>query len=177
MRVIWLAPLIAVFGCAHQESTSAEATQPPVAEATAPPPAATPAATPTESEEIATIEKDKPKELACAPVKVHFALDSDQLYDSEKPLLDVTAQCLSSNEKQRVTIVGNADERGPTEYNQDLGQRRANRVALYLQQKGAAPSQVEAVISHGEESPICPESNLKCWQLNRRTAVRQSCHM
>ena len=194
MRVIWLAPLIAVFGCAHQESSSAEATQEPVAEAntspeaeaTAPPQAeaapppvaeATPAPATSEKQEVASIEKAKPPNVACAPVRVHFALDSDQLYDSEKPLLDVTAQCLSSNDKQRVTIVGNADERGSTEYNQDLGQRRANRVSQYLQQKGAAPSQVEAVISHGEESPICPESNLKCWQLNRRTAVRQSCHM
>ena len=196
MRVIWLAPLIAVFGCAHQENSSAEAMQPvaeatpPAAEATPPaaeatPPAAEAAAPPTAaatpapapSEEVASIEKSKPDKLACAPIKVHFALDSDQLFDSEKPLLDVTAQCLSSNDKQRVTIVGNADERGSTAYNQDLGQRRANRVAQYLQQKGAAPSQVEAVISHGEESPICPESNLKCWQLNRRTAVRESCHM
>jgi len=125
----------------------------------------------------AGVASAKTPKLACQPVKVHFALDSDQLYDSEKPLLDATAQCLSSNETQRVTIVGNADERGSVAYNQDLGQRRANRVAQYLQQKGAGPSQVEAVISHGEESPICPDSNLKCWQLNRRTAVRQSCHM
>ena len=115
--------------------------------------------------------------LACAPVKVHFALDSDQLYDSEKPILDTTAQCLSSNDRQHVTIVGNADERGSNEYNQALGQRRADTVARYLQQKGASPTQVEAVISHGEESPLCAESDLKCWQLNRRTAVRESCHM
>src|SRR5689334_18951140 len=99
MRVIWLAPLIAVFGCAHQENSSAEAMQPvaeatppaaeatppaaeatpPAAEATAPPTAAaTPAPAP--SEEVASIEKSKPDKLACAPIKVHFALDSDQLF-------------------------------------------------------------------------------------------------
>ena len=124
----------------------------------------------------ATASAQAPR-LACAPVKVHFALDSDQLYDSEKPLLDRTAACLRDNGTQRVSIVGNADERGPAAYNDDLGQRRADAVARYLEAKGAAPTQVEAVISHGEESPICRDSTLSCWQLNRRTAVRQSCHM
>jgi peptidoglycan-associated lipoprotein len=124
----------------------------------------------------ATANAQAPR-LACAPVKVHFALDSDQLYDSEKPLLDRTAACLRDNGTQRVSIVGNADERGPAAYNDDLGQRRADAVARYLESKGAAPTQVEAVISHGEESPICRDSTLSCWQLNRRTAVRQSCHM
>jgi peptidoglycan-associated lipoprotein len=147
MRFLWFAPLIAVFGTAPRLASANDS-------ATANAPA-----------------------LACAPVKVHFALDSDRLYDSEKPILDTTAQCLSSNDKQHVTIVGNADERGTTEYNQALGQRRADRVARYLEEKGASPVQVEAVISHGEESPLCQESDLKCWQLNRRTAVRESCHM
>ena len=171
MRVIWLAPLIAIFGCAHEAAASAESSQPTVAEAApAPPP---PEAAPSKEPQASA----KPAKLACAPIKVHFALDSDQLYDSEKPLLDTTASCLSANETQRVTIVGNADERGPTAYNQDLGQRRADAVARYLESKGAGATQVEAVISHGEESPICSESTEKCWQLNRRTAVRESCHL
>jgi peptidoglycan-associated lipoprotein len=119
----------------------------------------------------------KPSQLACAPVRVHFALDSDQLYDSEKPLLDRTARCLHENDEQRVTIVGNADERGSEAYNQQLGQRRAHTVASYLEGKGAKPAQIEAVISHGKNSPICAESTLQCWQLNRRTAIRESCHL
>ena len=171
MRVIWLAPLAFVLGCAHQSSSGA------VAENSSPP-AAEPAAPPA-PEKVATAPQAsaKPPHLACAPVKVHFALDSDQLYDSEKPLLDTTASCLRDNDQQRVTIVGNADERGSVEYNQELGQRRAQTVASYLEEKGAAPTQVEAVLSHGEESPICSDNTLKCWQLNRRTAVRESCHM
>jgi OOP family OmpA-OmpF porin len=115
--------------------------------------------------------------IACPPVKVHFALDSDQLYDSEKPLLDKTAVCLGDNTKQHVTIVGNADERGSADYNRDLAQRRADTVAKYLEDKGASAQQIDGVVSHGEDSPICPDSTLKCWQLNRRTAVRQSCHL
>jgi peptidoglycan-associated lipoprotein len=156
MRVMLLAPLIAIFGCAHQGAASAESAQPAVAETTpTPPPAASPSTPPQASA--------KPARLAC--------------YDSEKPLLDVTAKCLSANDTQRVTIVGNADERGAVAYNQDLGQRRAEAVAHYLESQGAAATQVEAVICHGEESPICLDSSEKCWQLNRRTAVRESCHL
>ena len=103
----------------------------------------------------------RPPGLACAPVKVHFALDSAQLYDSEKPILDTAARCLRDNDKQRVTIVGNADERGPAAYNEDLGQRRANTVARISRPRRAAPAQVEAVISHGEDSPLCRESTLR----------------
>jgi peptidoglycan-associated lipoprotein len=173
MRVIWLAPLAFVIGCAHQSSSGA------VAENSSPPQAVAEPAPPPAPEKVATMPQAsaKPARLACAPIKVHFALDSDQLYDNEKPLLDTTAQCLRDNDQQRVSIVGNTDERGTAEYNQDLGQRRAQTVANYLEEKGAAPTQVEAVISHGEESPICSDSDLKCWQLNRHTAVRESCHM
>ncbi len=173
MRIICFVPLIAALGCAHQASGArAEAAQPAAAAATeAPAPQAAVAPSPT------LTAKGQPAALACAPVKVHFALDSDQLYDSEKPILDRTASCLRLNSEQRITIVGNADERGPTEYNQDLGQRRAETVARYLEDKGASPAQVEAVVSHGEESPLCRESTLTCWQLNRRTAVRESCHL
>ena len=69
----------------------------------------------------------------------------------------------SSNETQRVTIVGNADERGSVSTTRISASAAPIAVAQYLQNKGAGPSQVEAIISHGEESPICPDSNLKCW--------------
>lgn len=160
MRLFWLLPFVAAVGCAHSSSVTASAGPSP------------PRAQPPSEASLA-----KPSGLACAPIKVHFALDSDQLYDSEKPLLDVTALCLRDNDKQRVTIVGNADERGPRTYNEDLARRRASTVASYLQQKGATPAQIEAVISHGADSPICRESTLACWQLNRRVAVRESCHL
>jgi peptidoglycan-associated lipoprotein len=172
MRVIWLVPLVAAFGCAHQSATSAESAPPEQAAATtAPSPA------PKEPVVAEKTPSPAPAQLACAPVRVHFALDSDKLFDSEKPLLDVTARCLSDHDTQKVTIVGNADERGSQAYNMELGQRRAQAVAQYLESKGAAPAQVEAVISHGKDSPICRASTLQCWQLNRRTAIRESCHL
>src|SRR4029077_20423290 len=100
---------------------------------------------------------EKVAKIGCAPVRVHFALDSDQLFDEEKPLLDATAKCLSENDTQKVSIVGNTDDRGSEDYNMALGERRAQTVASYLESKGATPAQVEAVVSHGEDSPLCTE--------------------
>ena len=182
MRILLLAPIALVFGCAHESSSGsassgmAESTPPPETSTTAPPSTSVGPSTAMTETNAPTANAAPPK-LACAPIKVHFALDSAELYDSEKPLLDKTASCLRDNDQQRVTIVGNADERGAADYNRELGQRRAQAVASYLEAKGAAPTQVEAVISHGEESPICNENTPQCWQLNRRTAVRESCHM
>ena len=47
-------------------------------------------------------------------------------------------ECLQKNDQQRVSIVGNTDERGTTEYNQQLGQRRAQAVAN-ISKKGSRP--------------------------------------
>jgi outer membrane protein OmpA-like peptidoglycan-associated protein len=172
MRFATLVPLCALFGfgCAHEAASTTAENQPESQ------PAAMTQAEPKPAEPTAEAPITK-AQIACSPVKVHFALDSDKLYDSEKPLLDATAKCLNENNKQKVSIVGNTDERGTQAYNMDLGQRRADTVAQYLESQGADPKQVESIVSHGEDSPICDASDLKCWQLNRRTAVRESCHM
>lgn len=167
MRVTVLASFVVLMGIPLAAYAQDNADTPP-------PPADTMSTTNTAS---TTDTTQNGKHLACAPVKVHFALNSDQLYDQEKPLLDRTADCLQHNAQQRVSIVGNADERGTQEYNQELGQRRAQTVARYIEGKGVSSNQVEAVISHGEDSPICTANDLKCWQLNRRTAIRESCHL
>lgn len=172
MRVTWLVPMLAVFGCAHPSGVTAQNTPPPE-ETTRP------MASPPQEQAVAAAPAPKasPPTLACAPIQVHFAFDSSSIEASDEPLLDDAAKCLSQNQQQRVSIVGNADERGSTEYNLDLGHRRAEAVANYLEAKGASSNQVETVVSHGKDSPVCNEKSEDCYARNRRTAVRESCHM
>jgi peptidoglycan-associated lipoprotein len=66
-----------------------------------------------------------------------------------------------------VTIEGHCDDRGTSEYNLALGERRANVVREYLGSLGVTPDRV-LVISKGEESPVCSETDESCWQRNRR---------
>jgi peptidoglycan-associated lipoprotein len=71
----------------------------------------------------------------------------------------------------RVTIEGHCDERGTNEYNQHLGQRRAESVRRYLVNLGLAEGSLEAV-SFGEEQPACTESTEACWAQNRRAELK-----
>jgi peptidoglycan-associated lipoprotein len=166
MRVVYFLPLLTVFGCAHQQTETASAPPPsPTTETASTPP-------PSPTTEVAATEK-----TTCPSVRVHFATDSAVLDDAEKSALDLAANCLRTNERMRISIAGHADDRGSEEYNEALGQQRADAVANYLESRGAAKEQVQAVVSFGEEDPVCDQNDADCWAQNRRTAVRATCHL
>lgn len=66
-----------------------------------------------------------------------------------------------------VVIEGHCDERGSSEYNLALGDRRAQVVREYLSGLGL-PGERLRVVSLGEEQPQCREADESCWHLNRR---------
>jgi peptidoglycan-associated lipoprotein len=78
------------------------------------------------------------------------------------------AQYLSSHANRKVRLEGNCDERGSTEYNLGLGQRRADGVKKMLQVGGVKDSQIDAV-SYGEEKPRATGHDETSWAQNRRT--------
>jgi len=71
------------------------------------------------------------------------------------------------NKKFSITIEGHSDERGTTEYNLALGQKRAEAVAKALELLGISRNKME-IISLGEERPNAFESNETSWAKNRR---------
>jgi peptidoglycan-associated lipoprotein len=77
------------------------------------------------------------------------------------------AEFLRNNPGLRVTIEGHCDERGSTEYNLALGDRRAGAVKQYLVSLGISADRISTV-SFGKEKPFCTQSNESCWQQNRR---------
>jgi peptidoglycan-associated lipoprotein len=153
----------AAAGCAHKKE-DVKSDAPPVARHEAPPPAATPAA----AASTPSASKDEP---ACGTVRVHFELNSSELLADDKPELERAGQCLRHDHGLRVTIEGNADERGTEEYNLALGDRRAQSVARYLESLGASGAQLKTV-SYGKDNPECAEHNEACWARNRRAAVK-----
>jgi peptidoglycan-associated lipoprotein len=66
-----------------------------------------------------------------------------------------------------ITLEGNADERGSSEYNLALGSKRANAVKKSLEIMGVPSKQIKT-ISFGEEKPRATCHEEKCWQENRR---------
>ena len=67
-------------------------------------------------------------------------------------------------------MAGHTDERGTTEYNLALGERRAEAVRRYLAQLGAELGKLKA-ISYGKERPANPGHDEAAWAKNRRAEI------
>jgi peptidoglycan-associated lipoprotein len=96
-----------------------------------------------------------------------FDLDKSDIRDDARAALTKDAEFLRSYPQVRVSIEGHCDERGSTEYNLGLGQRRAEAAKNYLVSLGISADRMETV-SWGKERPFCTEHNEQCWQQNRR---------
>jgi peptidoglycan-associated lipoprotein len=97
----------------------------------------------------------------------YFDYDSAEIRADARQALQRTAEFLRNYPQTRVTIEGHCDERGSTEYNLALGDRRANAVKQYLVSLGV-PAERLTSTSWGKEKPFCMESSEACWQQNRR---------
>jgi peptidoglycan-associated lipoprotein len=101
---------------------------------------------------------------------VYFDLDQDALRPEFQAAMSCHAKYLRDRPSSRITLEGNADERGSREYNLGLGERRGNAVSSALQANGGSGGQL-TVVSYGEERPTCTESGEDCWARNRRVEI------
>jgi peptidoglycan-associated lipoprotein len=103
-----------------------------------------------------------------SPLKpVFFALDSNELDDTGRAVLNANAGVLKKYPTWTVTIEGHCDERGTAEYNLALGERRAVAARTYLVSLGVDPNRVRTV-SYGSEFPFDPAHQEAAWSRNRR---------
>jgi peptidoglycan-associated lipoprotein len=114
--------------------------------------------TPTESEDAAFLRE------------VHdafFDYNKSDLRQDAKDALSQTAQFLRQHPNVRVIIEGHCDERGTTEYNLGLGQKRADTVKEFMVSLGIQADRLSTT-SFGKEKPFCNGHDEACWQQNRR---------
>ncbi len=121
-----------------------------------PTPTPTPAPTPSLTDEqlFAQMVKD-----------VYFDYDKSDLRADAQQALAQAAQAIKQH-GWKVQIEGNCDERGSTEYNLALGERRADAAKQALIQGGVSADSIKT-ISYGKEKPVCTDANEDCWQKNR----------
>jgi len=111
-----------------------------------------------------TIDYDK---LFLQEVKdAYFDFNKADIRADARDALAKTADFLRRYPQIKVTIEGHCDERGSTEYNLVLGDRRAAAAKNYLVQLGISADRLTTT-SLGKERPFCTESNEECWQRNR----------
>jgi peptidoglycan-associated lipoprotein len=141
-------------GCARRNAVA------PAAPAEAPPVAAAP-------------EEPVPVEPAPVPVAppdmapAFFEFDSHLIGDAGREALDQLAKLMREHSEFAVTIEGHCDERGPTEYNLALGERRALAARDYLVMSGVTGERIQ-IMSLGEERPFDFGHDEAAWAKNRR---------
>jgi peptidoglycan-associated lipoprotein len=101
---------------------------------------------------------------------VYFPFDVDAIQPDDKATVQAHGKYLADQANLKVRVEGNADERGSSEYNLALGQRRANNTKKALVLSGAKASQIET-ISLGEEKPKASGHNEAAWSQNRRADI------
>jgi peptidoglycan-associated lipoprotein len=112
--------------------------------------------------------QETPDQLFLKEVRdAYFDLDKADIRDDARQALSHTAEFLKNYPQYKVTIEGHCDERGSTEYNLGLGDRRASAVKKYLVSLGVPADRLNTV-SYGKEKPFCMESSEACYQQNRR---------
>jgi peptidoglycan-associated lipoprotein len=84
---------------------------------------------------------------------VYFEYDSDRLNSEAEDRLRTKAAILRANPALELRIEGHADERGSTEYNLALGQRRAESARTFLAGYGIPATRL-GTISYGKERPM-----------------------
>ncbi len=100
-------------------------------------------------------------------VRVSFDFNVFDLRPEARETLDQFAQCMQTNPAWKLTVEGHADDRGTTEFNLQLGEKRASSIRDYLVKLGVDKSRVKA-LSYGEERPSQQGEGEGAWAANRR---------
>ncbi len=98
---------------------------------------------------------------------VYFGYDETTLTKEGMARLESIASHMKENDKLKLQIEGHCDDRGSTEYNLALGQRRSDSVRKFLQTIGIGSDRL-ASISFGEEKPAEAGQGEQFWAKNRR---------
>ncbi len=101
---------------------------------------------------------------------VYFDLDRTEIRSEFSAQISCHAEYLRQFPNARVSLEGNADERGTREYNLGLGERRGNAVQSALSSAGASMGQLN-VVSYGEERPVDRGHDESAWSKNRRVEI------
>ncbi|HEY8026731.1 MAG TPA: peptidoglycan-associated lipoprotein Pal [Burkholderiaceae bacterium] len=112
---------------------------------------------------------DDPKGVL-AQRSVYFDFDSYVVKSEFNPVVTAHSKYLEAHKARKIVIQGNTDERGGSEYNLALGQKRAEAVRKSMSAMGVTEGQMEAV-SFGKEKPKADGHDEAAWSQNRRADI------
>ncbi len=98
---------------------------------------------------------------------IFFEFDSSTISTEAEAILRAKAEWMQRNPSLAIVIEGHCDNRGTTEYNLALGERRADGVKRFLIDLGVSETRIRT-ISFGEERPLDRGDGEEAWSKNRR---------
>ncbi|MGR0480617.1 MAG: OmpA family protein [Candidatus Electronema sp. V4] len=99
---------------------------------------------------------------------IYYDFDQSGVRPDQVAKMEANARHMKNNSRAKVIIEGNCDERGTSEYNLALGERRAVSAKKYLLNLGVEASRIRTM-SFGEERPLFVGSEESDYEMNRRS--------
>ena len=99
--------------------------------------------------------------------RVHFDYDMAEIRPDAERVLRAKLAILRASPAVQLRIEGHCDERGSNEYNDALGNRRAQAVVDFFTGFGLDASKFN-IVSFGEDRPLANRSDEGAWAQNRR---------
>lgn len=115
----------------------------------------------------AELTKEEKAALEAGLQDVFFGYDQWMVSNAGMEALNRDASYLKDHPGAVLKIEGHCDERGTSDYNMVLGDKRAKAARTYLIESGVSPKQV-TIVSFGKEHPFCFDPEESCYQQNRR---------
>jgi peptidoglycan-associated lipoprotein len=103
--------------------------------------------------------------------RVFFEFDSALLLKDSRDALADNVQIMNRFPEIAVEVEGHCDDRGSSEYNLALGERRAYAIKRYMVTAGLPEDRI-STISYGEERPLELAETGDAYQQNRRAEFR-----
>lgn len=104
------------------------------------------------------------------PGNVTFATDSSDLNPAFFDVLRSVGKVIKEFDQTVVEVAGHTDSTGAESYNQQLSERRASTVSMYLQSRGVEQQRM-ITIGLGESMPVADNSDATGRQANRRVEI------
>jgi peptidoglycan-associated lipoprotein len=124
-----------------------------------------------EAEAARAAEAARQRAIAAAratlEAEVRFDYDDSTIRADAAEALRAKVAILRASPQVRLRIEGHCDERGSTEYNLALGNRRAESIRQFLTSFGLSENRFE-IVSFGEGRPAAQGANEQAWAQNRR---------
>jgi OOP family OmpA-OmpF porin len=101
---------------------------------------------------------------------VNFVTGSDEITQASETVLNKVADASIKNPTIKVEVAGYTDNRGDSDFNQELSRKRAESVKAYLQKAGVGADRMIAR-GYGEDNPIADNSTAEGRASNRRVEL------